>query len=89
MSRQRMGHKPIEEFIEFQDAGTSPSGKTRRWHVVNTMNPAEPDYFGEIRWHGAWRKYIFECGPSFYDWDCLRHIANFIEKKTLEHRKSA
>lgn len=85
--RQRMGHKAITSFIKFEEAGTSKSGLTRIWNVCNTMS-GSPDYFGVIHWHGAWRKYVFECDRSFYDWDCLRLIADFIEQKTIEHRSA-
>lgn len=85
MGKQRMGHKPVSEFIKFREAGTSPSGKTKIWHVINTFRP-ENDNIGIIRWNGAWRKYVYECESSYYDWDCLRLIADFIEKVTLEHR---
>lgn len=88
MSKQRLGHKPVTEFIKFVDVGTSPSGKTRIWHVVNVMRP-EDDCIGIVRWRGAWRKYVYYCDSSFYDWDCLRLIADFIERVTLEHKAGA
>lgn len=85
-TRQRMGHKPVSEFIKFIPAGTSPSGKTKVWHVVNVVRPETPDQIGIVHWHGAWRKYVYESPPnSIYDWECLRLIADFIEQKTLEH----
>jgi hypothetical protein len=88
MVRQHMGHKPVSSFIKFIPMGTSPSGKTSVWHVVNLMRPEEPDQIGVIKWHGAWRKYVYHSpGESFYDWECLRLIADFIQQKTLEHRK--
>lgn len=88
MTRQRMGHKPVSEFIKFIPMGTSPSGKTKVWHVVNLMRPEEPDQIGIVKWHGPWRKYVFEQpNGAFYDWDCLRLIAGFIENKTFEHKQ--
>ena len=88
MSVQRMGHKPVNTFIKFVDAGESPSGKTKIWNVVNVIRGEyNPDHIGVVKWSGAWRKYVFECGPSYYDWECLRLIADFIEVKTKEHRK--
>lgn len=86
MAKQRFGHKPIQELITFEEVGTSPSGKTKVWHVVNTHN--NHDAIGIVRWHGAWRKYVYECDSSFYDWDCLRLIADFIEVVTKEHYAS-
>lgn len=79
-----MGHKPVSEFIKFVEIGRSKSGLTKIWRVVNTNG--RDDLTGIIRWHGAWRKYVYECDSSFYDWDCLRLIADFIEGQTVEHR---
>lgn len=87
MNRQRMGHKPVSEFIKFIPMGWSPSGKTQIWHVVNLMRPESPDQVGVVSWSGAWRKYVYHSPEaSFYDHDCLRLIADFIETQTLEHR---
>lgn len=83
--KQRLGHKPIETFIKFEDGGTSPSGKTKIWCVVNTMGELY-DECGYIRWHGPWRKYVFQSpDDSFFDWDFLRLVADFCETKTAEH----
>lgn len=85
--QQRMGHKKVSEFIKFLPMGMSPSGKTRVWHVVNVIRPETPDRIGIVKWHGAWRKYIYLSPPeSFYDHDCLRMIADFIETATTDHR---
>lgn len=85
MAKQRMDHKPVSEFIEFRAMGLSDSGKTKVWYVINMNND---DAIGVIKWSGAWRKYVFHTGPSFYDWECLRLIADFIEQATLEHKKN-
>ena len=87
MTKPNFGHKPIQELIKFVDNGVSPSGITRRWLVVNTIKP-EDDCIGVIRWHGAWRKYVYECDSSFYDWECMRLIADFIEAETIDHRQN-
>lgn len=82
----RLGHKKVSDFIEFRDMGYSESGKTKVWYVVNTSNP--DDVPGIIKWNGAWRKYVYHSHQAFYDWECLRLIADFIEKVTLEHRNA-
>lgn len=85
-NRQRMGHKPVESFIKFELMGTSKSGLTNVWRVVNTNFDEE---IGQVYWHGAWRKYVyFTPLDSIYDWECMRLIADFIEKVTLEHRNN-
>lgn len=78
--------KKVSSFIVFREAGTSKTGITRVWNVVNIMREQE-DPIGIIRWHGAWRKYVYECAESFYDYDCLRLIADFVEGATKGHFK--
>lgn len=74
----------MSKYIEIIEAGTSPSGKTKIWHVINKDQQIE---IGLIRWHGPWRKYVFEQPEgAFYDWECLRMIADFIETATKDHR---
>ncbi len=73
----------VSKYIEIVEIGTSPSGKTKVWEVRNKNEDAE---VGIIRWAGNWRKYVYDCDSCYYDWDCLRMIADFIEKATLEHR---
>lgn len=72
----------VSKYIEIVLVGTSPSGKTKVWEVRNKKEDAE---VGIIRWAGNWRKYVYECGPTYYDWDCLRMIADFIEDQTKIH----
>jgi hypothetical protein len=86
MSRQRMGHKPIETFIEFQLIGKSKSGLTNIWQVINIMQPDHD--CGRISWHGAWRKYVYEVDtPGISDWEFMRYVADFLEQKTIEHKQ--
>lgn len=86
MNKQRFGYKPVKTFIEFIHAGASPSGKTQIWNVVNTNFN---EVIGTVHWSGAWRKYVYETPlGSYYDWECLRLLADFTEEKTLEHRKA-
>jgi hypothetical protein len=75
----------VSPYIDIVEAGTSSTGKTKIWHVVNKTH--DDDQPGIIRWHGAWRKYVYESGPAFYDAKCLRQIADFIERATQEHGK--
>jgi hypothetical protein len=75
----------VSPYIDIVEVGTSPSGKTKIWHVVNKRDPAN-DVPGVIKWHGGWRKYVYYSGEAFYDWQCLRQIANFIEDATNIHK---
>jgi hypothetical protein len=72
-------------YIDIVEVGTSKSGITKIWHVVNKNNP--DDIPGVIAWNGGWRKYVYYSGDAYYDWQCLRQIADFIEAKTRDHRK--
>jgi hypothetical protein len=77
----------ISPFIEIVQTGTSASGKTKVWEVRNiSKGTNENDVPGWIRWHGAWRGYVYECEASFYDSKCLRQIADFIGTANKEHR---
>lgn len=73
----------VSPYIDIIEVGASPSGKTKIFHVVNRRNPE--DVPGIIKWHGPWRKYVYESGPAIYDWKCLRQIADFCEAATKEH----
>lgn len=75
----------VSPYIEFKDMGLSASGKTRVWYVVNKNNP--DDVPGIIKWNGGWRKYVYHSGPAYYDWQCLRQIADFIEDQTKIHKE--
>jgi hypothetical protein len=64
-----------------------PEGrKTDIWHV----GPKEGEGWnlGEVKFHGAWRKYcFFPFENTLFDHACLRAIADFCEQKTAEWRK--
>lgn len=65
-----------EKWIRFEEI-ESPSPKTKRWAVRNTRTG---ELCGEIRWWGAWWKYVFFPPPDhLFDTDCLRMIADFME----------
>lgn len=75
----------VSKYIEIVEMGTSDSGKTKVWHVRNKSREGVDDVPGVIKWHGGWRKYVFHSDYAFYDWECLRMIADFIEAATKEH----
>jgi len=74
----------VSPYIDIVEAGTSDSGKTKIWYVVNKRDPSDTP--GIIKWNGGWRKYVYYSGEAYYDWACLRQIADFIEAATLEHK---
>jgi len=72
----------MPSFLTFTDAGTSPSGKTRLWHVSSKSG-----VLGTIHWLGTWRRYVFAPGTrADFDAGCLREIADFCEQRTAEHK---
>ncbi len=78
----------MSKYIEFVDAGTSESGKTRLWDVYPKGN--RQMVLGEVSWYSPWRKYVF-MPPSgtadvVFDQTCLRDVANFIEEQTKLHK---
>ena len=72
-------------YIEFQDIGTSPSGKTRRWNVVAKADPTVS--LGRVYWYAPWRKYIFHTAESIFDDGCMQEIIDFVKKSTAEHKE--
>lgn len=74
-------------YISFLEGEANP--KTRKWLVVNTEVKLCPIPLGVIKWHGAWRKYcFFPEADTLFEQVCLREIADFIEGKTLEHKRT-
>lgn len=72
--------------IVIVERGTSPSGKTRRWLVMNKHDP-EPHVIGKIEWYARWRKYVFAPEPmTVFEEVCLRELAGFVEERTREQR---
>ena len=70
-------------YLQFLDDGTSSTGKTKKWNVINT----DSQLLGKISWYGPFRKYAYIPGFSaVYDEACLREIADFIEVETKKHK---
>jgi hypothetical protein len=80
------GTKTPREWIEFVELRVSASGITKIWSVVDRSNGSP---LGQISWFGRWRRYSFMPNAStVWEQDCLRCIAEFIEKKTREHKNT-
>lgn len=62
----------------------SKSGKTNIYQVIS-----EGIHLGDIKWYAQWRKYaFFPEKNTLYEQDCLRDIANFLERKMKEYKRS-
>jgi hypothetical protein len=76
----------MSKWIEIQHFGTSPSGKTWIWRVVNKRTK---EICGFIRWNGAFRKYCFYPTDGFlFDSDCLFLIADTMRGVSVKHRQN-
>ena len=89
--------------LKFQDAGRSPSGKTRRVMVLaNNDKPGTSGglCFGHLQWHASCRCYVFapHTDPVILDfhakrflWSagCLREIADELDRMMVEWRMKA
>jgi hypothetical protein len=82
----------VSKYIEFVYEGPSKSGKTKVWNVDTTgEKDGGPVWIahtiGTIKWFAPWRKYcFFPEGATTFEWTCLRDIADFCQKRTLQHR---
>lgn len=82
MNNQRFGEKPIEDFIKFLPAGSSASGKTKIWRVVNELRN---EHCGIVKWHGPWRKYVYYSDAGWSDADFMLYVGQFLKDVTAEH----
>ena len=85
------------KYIEFSRPRPSATGKTQIWRVLADAHVDWEGYsIGEIKWHGAWRRYaLFPGRDTLFEQDCLRKIADFCEaesrklwKKWAKRRKA-
>ena len=62
--------------------------KTSMWTLRKDSNHACGELLGIVRWHGAWRQYVFipENG-TIWSSGCLKTIAEFLDKINKRHRK--
>jgi hypothetical protein len=68
------------EFVELENDGRI----TKRFDVRSKRRDFS---LGEIAWHGAWRQYaFFPWMQTLFNRDCLRDIAEFLDK-LMEERK--
>jgi hypothetical protein len=59
--------------------------KIKIWSCRNNSTRSE---LGEVKWYAPWKQYCFyhRVGiPSVFSADCLRDVADFIERLNLSH----
>jgi hypothetical protein len=75
----------MAKWVEFNIVGASPSGKTLRVMVSAKEGGEE---LGIIQWRSGWRCYVFEPTNAVFEQDCLRDIADKLERMTAEHKQT-
>ena len=72
------------KWIEIKEI-PNPKRKTKAFAVHTNYD--EKELLGMIRWFAGWRKYcFFPIHQTFYEWSCLRDIAEFIESETKKYK---
>lgn len=73
-----------ESYLLFNQLAAA--GSTERWSVVSARRG---DRLGTVRWHGAWRQYVFEPWPAtIFSRGCLEEVNGVLEQLTREFRES-
>ena len=73
-------------WISFELQPTIVGKKTETW-VVKTLQGVR---LGIVKWFGPWRQYSFFPDPeTAWERECLRTVADFCERSTLEYRGKA
>lgn len=74
----------ITEYLKFEFAGKTKSGKTEIWNVLAKNHR---DILGQIKWYGAWRQYTFRpADGTVFNTDCMREIISCINR-LMDERK--
>lgn len=69
-------------FLAFTE--TRDTGKTKVWSVDNSNDGS---WLGQIKWHGAWRQYVFTpAARCIWSADCLAEVAAFIDARMNERK---
>ena len=70
------------KYIEFKVIDKKP-----KTYIISVIEIRTKETLGMIKWYGPWRQYIFEpLHDTFYSWDCLETISNYIKKLMDERR---
>jgi hypothetical protein len=71
-------------YIEFERIARIGKQRTNRWRVTNLHGIP----IGTVYWHTPWRQYTFFPAPqTLFERNCLRLIADFCERETMERRR--
>ena len=65
----------MKSYVDFELAEKKP--KTAVYHVLSKSGG---DILATIRWHGPWRKYVFDpADETLWSCGCLAEVQTFIE----------
>lgn len=79
-----MAKKP-KSWLVFVGPYPREGRKTVGWLVQNKKG----ENLGYVQWNSGWRGYAFHpLGAPIFEQDCLRDIAEFVEKATKEHKEN-
>lgn len=72
--------------IIFRPVAVTPGMVTKRWIVVNKYGDGD---LGFVKWFSRWRKYaFFPMNECIFEEVCMREISEFIETRTIVHKKA-
>lgn len=74
-----------KSYLKFVPLSAPKNLSTKRWRLTSADGA---NVLGAIGWHSPWRRYVFYPQAStLFEVDCLREIADFLEKQTAEQRR--
>lgn len=77
----------MTKFLDIQETGVSESGKTKIYQAINIRTR---EMAGEIRYRYGCRGYVFFPSTDFFfDHNCLKQIAEFLDELNAAKRKTA
>lgn len=72
------------EFLRYKEI-PNPGKKTKIFHILTKVH--EGNLLGKIKWHGAWRQYVFfPEGDTLFDRKCLKDIISFIDELMVDRK---
>lgn len=79
--------KKAESHIRIIENSVASKGKKTKVWAVLTADLAI--LLGHVKWMPGWRRYAFwPEEKTIFEQDCLRDVAEFVEKATKDHKES-
>jgi hypothetical protein len=75
---------PKENFLKFVMNQRPKEKKTDIWEIMSVQSG---ETLGEIRWWGAWRKYVFApANKTIWDNKCMQEVQDFITEEISKRK---